>query len=45
MTRHSAYAATAPFDAGYGFISDVDMWLRLGRDHDVAYVPVCPDGS
>jgi glycosyltransferase involved in cell wall biosynthesis len=39
MARASAYRQTGPFDARYGFISDVDMWLRLGRDHDVAYVP------
>jgi glycosyltransferase involved in cell wall biosynthesis len=38
MTRREAYASTGPFDAAYGFISDVDMWLRLARDHDVAYV-------
>jgi glycosyltransferase involved in cell wall biosynthesis len=38
MTRRAAYAATGPFDASYGFISDVDMWLRLARDHEVAYV-------
>ena len=38
MARREAYAATGPFDARYGFISDVDMWLRLARDHDVAYV-------
>ena len=38
MARREAYAETAPFDPAYGFISDVDMWLRLARDHDVAYV-------
>jgi glycosyltransferase involved in cell wall biosynthesis len=38
MARRSAYARTRPFDARYGFISDVDMWLRLAHDHDAAYV-------
>lgn len=38
MARRSAYREAGPFDARYGFISDVDMWLRLGRDRDVAYV-------
>ena len=38
MARRSAYQAVGPFDARYGFISDVDMWLRLARDHEVAYV-------
>jgi hypothetical protein len=27
------------FNPRYGFISDVDMWLRLAYDGDVAYVP------
>ena len=38
MTRREAYEAAGPFNPDYGFISDVDMWLRLARDHDVAYV-------
>lgn len=38
MARREAYAAVGPFNPEYGFISDVDMWLRLARDHDVAYV-------
>ena len=38
MARRSAYQAVGPFNPEYGFISDVDMWLRLARDHDVAYV-------
>jgi glycosyltransferase involved in cell wall biosynthesis len=38
MTRREAYAAAGQFNPDYGFISDVDMWLRLARDHDVAYV-------
>jgi hypothetical protein len=39
MARHSAYRTTGLFDATYGFISDVEMWLRLGCGTDVAYVP------
>jgi glycosyltransferase involved in cell wall biosynthesis len=39
MARASAYAKAGPFDPTFGFISDVDMWLRLARDADVAYVP------
>jgi glycosyltransferase involved in cell wall biosynthesis len=39
MARRDAYAAVGPFDPVYGFISDVDMWLRLARDWEVAYVP------
>lgn len=39
MVRRSAYERTIPFNSRYGFISDVDMWLRLARDYDVAYIP------
>lgn len=38
MARASAYARAGRFDPDFGFISDVDMWLRLARDADVAYV-------
>lgn len=38
MARRSAYDRLLPFDSAYGFISDVDMWMRMCRDHDVAYV-------
>jgi len=38
MARREAYAKVGPFDASYGFISDVDIWLKLARDHDVAYI-------
>jgi glycosyltransferase involved in cell wall biosynthesis len=38
MARRAAYLSTGPFNPEYGFISDVDMWLRLSRDHEVAYV-------
>ena len=38
MTRADAYSRAGHFDPAFGFISDVDMWLRLSRDADVAYV-------
>jgi len=38
MARREAYAKVGPFDASYGFISDVDIWLKLARDHEVAYI-------
>ncbi len=38
MARRSAYEKLLPFDPGFGFISDVDMWMRMCLDHDVAYV-------
>lgn len=31
MARRETYAAVGPFNPEYGFISDVDMWLRLAR--------------
>ncbi len=39
MTRSSAYAEHGLFDPAFGFISDVDMWLRLAKGREVAYVP------
>jgi glycosyltransferase involved in cell wall biosynthesis len=39
MTRSSAYAQKGLFDPTIGFISDVDMWLRLAKGREVAYVP------
>lgn len=40
MARSSAYASAGPFDPAFGFLADVDMWLRLARDAEqVAYVP------
>lgn len=39
MTRRDAYQDAGPFDTRFGFISDVDMWLRLACGTDVAYVP------
>ena len=38
MARRSAYSEILPFDPAYGFISDVDMWLRMCEKWDVAYV-------
>jgi glycosyltransferase involved in cell wall biosynthesis len=38
MARKSIYSRSGQFNPRYGFISDVDMWLRLARDHDIAYV-------
>ncbi len=39
MARASAYARIGPFNPAFGFLSDVDMWLRLVRNATVAYVP------
>src|SRR5205807_1928036 len=39
MARASAYKRVGPFDPSFGFISDVDMWLRLSYRSTVAYVP------
>jgi len=38
MVRASAYRKFGLFDPRFGFISDVDMWLRLASHFDVAYV-------
>ena len=38
MARRSAYETLLPFDARFGFISDVDMWMRMCFEHDIAYV-------
>ncbi|MBE0669377.1 MAG: glycosyltransferase family 2 protein [Anaerolineales bacterium] len=39
MARRNAYEGKGLFNPSYGFISDVDMWLRLAHGNDVAYVP------
>ena len=39
MARRSAYLAANLFDPRFGFIADVDMWLRLAEQFDIAYVP------
>jgi glycosyltransferase involved in cell wall biosynthesis len=38
MARKSAYDKNGLFDPSFGFISDVDMWLRLALGSTVAYV-------
>ena len=38
MARASAYKKAGNFNPAYGFISDVDMWLRLAHANDVAYI-------
>jgi glycosyltransferase involved in cell wall biosynthesis len=39
MARREAYERAGLFQARFGFVSDVDMWLRLAEEYDVAYVP------
>lgn len=38
MVRRSVYERLGTFDEQYGFISDVDMWLRIAENYCVAYV-------
>ncbi len=38
MARKEAYLNFGLFDSGYEFISDVEMWLRLGSHGKVCYV-------
>ena len=38
MARRSAYKTLLPFDSDFGFISDVDMWMRMCLNNDIAYV-------
>ncbi|MBA7575915.1 hypothetical protein ES708_17751 [subsurface metagenome] len=38
MARSAVYKKLLPFDNKFGFISDVDMWMRICLDHDVAYI-------
>jgi glycosyltransferase involved in cell wall biosynthesis len=38
MARREAYERAGLFQARFGFVSDVDMWLRLAEEYDVAYV-------
>ena len=38
MARRSAYEELLPFDPAFGFVSDVDMWMRMCAGYDVAYV-------
>lgn len=39
MVRREAYEQYGTLNAEYGFISDVEMWLRLATKGKVAYVP------
>lgn len=40
MVRRSIYeAAGYRFDERFGFISDVDMWFRIGLQFDIGYIP------
>jgi len=38
MARRRAYEELLPFDPGYSYISDVDMWMRMCLHWDVGYV-------
>lgn len=38
MVRRSLYARLLPFDARFGCVADVDMWMRLTFTGDVAFV-------
>jgi len=38
MARRSAYEKVGLFDERFGFYSDVDMWMRLAEQFDVAYI-------
>jgi len=38
IARRSAYAELGSFDPYFGFVSDVDMWMRFCGRFDIAYV-------
>lgn len=38
MVRRTAYQKLLPFNVKFGFFSDVDMWMRMCLDFDVAYI-------
>ena len=38
MARRDTYRKLLPFDSQFGLISDVDMWMRVCRHFDIAYV-------
>lgn len=38
MARRDAYQQLLPFDDKYGPYSDVDMWMRMCKSYDIAYV-------
>jgi glycosyltransferase involved in cell wall biosynthesis len=38
MARRSAYLEAGLFDPRFGCVADVDMWMRLAENHEVAYI-------
>jgi glycosyltransferase involved in cell wall biosynthesis len=38
MGRRSAYFEAGLFDPRFGFLSDVDMWMKLAEKHQVAFL-------
>jgi len=38
MARRSLYRRLLPFDPRFGCVADVDMWMRLSLESDVAFV-------
>lgn len=38
MARRECYESVGYFKPKYGFISDVEMWMRLNADYPVAYI-------
>jgi glycosyltransferase involved in cell wall biosynthesis len=40
MVRKQVFDQLGYFDAKFGNIADVDMWLRIARNYDVAYINV-----
>jgi glycosyltransferase involved in cell wall biosynthesis len=38
MARRDAYERAGLFDSRFGWIADVDMWMRLAENHSVAYI-------
>src|SRR5438093_8385802 len=38
MARRALYIEAGLFDRRFGFLADVDMWMRLAEKYDVAYV-------
>lgn len=38
MARRAAYQKLLPFDSKYGPYSDVDMWMRMCMNYDIAYI-------
>lgn len=39
MVRRSTYETYGLYDPGYGFFSDVEMWMRLSCYGDAGYIP------